>query len=316
MTKSTVFLCLLGLFGLLVVASLEVTPAQAQVARAWVSGSGDDVNPCSRTAPCRTFAAAVTRAAPGYEVNVLDPADYGPVTITDSMNILNDGSGEAGILISGGNGIVINAAATDVVTLRGLIIDGTNTSSSGISILSAARVNIENCVIQEFATGVDVTPSASGSTTSVKVQDSTIINNTAGLISKPTGGAAVVMSIDHSRIDNNFGGGMKADGTGGGSSSVSVRDSSINFNASNGVNGVTSISGSVQIDLTRDVIATNGLAGVQSNGVMTTMTVGDSILSNNGTAWSAISGGSLLSYGNNQVTGPAGTGPSGGITPQ
>jgi hypothetical protein len=313
MTKSTVFLCLLGL---LVVASLEVTPAQAQVARAWVSGSGDDVNPCSRTAPCRTFAAAVTRAAPGYEVDVLDPADYGPVTITDSMNILNDGSGEAGILISGGNGIVINAAATDVVTLRGLIIDGTNTSSSGISILSAARVNIENCVIQEFATGVDVTPSASGSTTSVKVQDSTIINNTAGLISKPTGGAAVVMSIDHSRIDNNFGGGMKVDGTGGGSSSVSVRDSSINFNASNGVNGVTSISGSVQIDLTRDVIATNGLAGVQSNGVMTTMTVGDSILSNNGTAWSAISGGSLLSYGNNQVTGPAGTGPSGGITPQ
>jgi hypothetical protein len=316
MTKSTVFLCLLGLLGLLVVASLEVTPAQAQVARAWVSGSGDDVNPCSRTAPCRTFAAAVTRAAPGYEVDVLDPADYGPVTITDSMNILNDGSGEAGILISGGNGIVINAAATDVVTLRGLIIDGTNTSSSGISILSAARVNIENCVIQEFATGVDVTPSASGSTTSVKVQDSTIINNTAGLISKPTGGAAVVMSIDHSRIDNNFGGGMKVDGTGGGSSSVSVRDSSINFNASNGVNGVTSISGSVQIDLTRDVIATNGLAGVQSNGVMTTMTVGDSILSNNGTAWSAISGGSLLSYGNNQVTGPAGTGPSGGITPQ
>jgi hypothetical protein len=313
MTKSTVFLCLLGL---LVVASPEVTPAQAQVARAWVSGSGDDVNPCSRTAPCRTFAAAVTRAAPGYEVNVLDPADYGPVTITDSMNILNDGSGEAGILISGGNGIVIDAAATDVVTLRGLIIDGTNTSSSGISILSAARVNIENCVIQEFATGVDVTPSASGFTTSVKVQDSTIINNTAGLISKPTGGAVVVMSIDHSRIDNNFGGGMKADGTGGGSSSVSVRDSSINFNASNGVNGVTSISGSVQIDLTRDVIATNGLAGVQSNGVMTTMTVGDSILSNNGTAWSAISGGSLLSYGNNQVTGPAGTGPSGGIAPQ
>src|SRR5256885_14784300 len=96
--------------------------AQAQATRTWVSGVGDDANPCSRTAPCKTFAGAISRTADGGEIDALDPGGYGAVTITKSITI--DGNNTtAGILAAGTNGIIINAAGIDV-TLRGLTING------------------------------------------------------------------------------------------------------------------------------------------------------------------------------------------------
>src|SRR5919112_198692 len=99
-------------------------PASAQATRTWVSGVGDDVNPCSRTAPCKTFAGAISKTAAGGEINALDPGGYGAVTITKSITI--DGSGTfASILASGTNGVIVNnAAAPPVVVLRGLSING------------------------------------------------------------------------------------------------------------------------------------------------------------------------------------------------
>src|ERR1700716_3460280 len=94
-------------------ASLYAAPAQAQATRTWVSGVGDDVNPCSRTAPCKTFAGAYSRTAAGGEIDALDPAGYGAVTISKALT--NDGgAGQvASILVSGTNAIVINAGAND-----------------------------------------------------------------------------------------------------------------------------------------------------------------------------------------------------------
>src|SRR5262245_20565356 len=97
--------------------------AHAQATRTWISGVGDDLNPCSRTAPCKTFAGAISKTVAGGEIDTLDPGGFGAVTITQSITF--DGtSGLAGILVSGTNGIVIQAGATDVVILRNLDING------------------------------------------------------------------------------------------------------------------------------------------------------------------------------------------------
>src|SRR6188474_3534263 len=113
--------------------TLLMGSAQAQATRTWVSGVGDDANPCSRTAPCKTFAGAISKTAAGGEISVLDPGGFGAVTITKSISILNDYSGEAGILAAGTNGIIVNAAATDVVLLRGIVIDGGTPAVPGLN---------------------------------------------------------------------------------------------------------------------------------------------------------------------------------------
>src|ERR1700712_4591138 len=105
---------------------LASAPAHAQATRTWVSGVGDDANPCSRTAPCKTFAGAISKTAPAGEINVLDPGGFGAVTITKSITIRSDHI-EAGIVVSGTNGIIINAGDADAVVLEGLDIEGLGT---------------------------------------------------------------------------------------------------------------------------------------------------------------------------------------------
>src|SRR5437879_9044948 len=117
---------LLCVLGLLVFGTVMM---QAQASRTWVSGVGDDANPCSRTAPCKTFAGAISKTAAGGEIDALDPAGYGAVTITKSITI--DGSHTlASVLAAGTNGIIINAAGIDV-TIRGLTINGNTTGIKG-----------------------------------------------------------------------------------------------------------------------------------------------------------------------------------------
>src|SRR5712671_5334872 len=132
--------------------------AQAQATRTWVSGVGDDVNPCSRTAPCKTWAGAISKTAACGEIDALDPGGFGAVTITKSITL--DGTGTlASILGTNTNGININVLSTDVVTIRSLSIDGSGPSCSfgisGINVINAGpkAVNIEDCVIFRFTTG-------------------------------------------------------------------------------------------------------------------------------------------------------------------
>jgi hypothetical protein len=305
-------------FGALFVAGLAIAPAHAQATRTWVSGVGDDANPCSRTAPCKTWPGAISKTAAGGEIDALDPGGFGTVSITKSITLDGGGGIVASILASGTNGVNVNAGVGGVVILRNLRINGILNSGvpglTGVQINSAANVVIEKCDIFGFNTAaVNVTP-GTANTTNVKIQQTTINNNQAGVLSKPTGGATVNMSIDHSFIDANVGGAMKIDGTGGGSSNVSVNDTSLSLNGGAGANGVSGASGNVAIDMMRVTITKNGGAGVQANisgGGTSSVTVGDSILSNNASAWQALNGASLLSYKNVQVTGPAGTGPSG-----
>jgi hypothetical protein len=164
-------------------------PANAQATRTWVSGVGDDANPCSRTAPCKTFAGAISKTAPAGEINVLDPGGFGAVTITKSITISSE-SFEAGVLVSGTNGIVISAGPTDTVILKGLDIEGLGSGLNGINVLAGLQVYVIKCQIHHFINnGINMASSTSGA--KVIVKDSIIIQN-GTLNSNPlTGGVNV-----------------------------------------------------------------------------------------------------------------------------
>src|SRR5687767_13995187 len=149
----------IALVGAIVAATAfgYAAPAEAQATRTWVSGVGDDANPCSRTAPCKTFAGAISKTAAGGEINCLDPGGFGAVTITKSITI--DCTGTIGsVLGSLTTGIIVNDSATATpgtirVILRGLSINGgppTSPGVNGIRFISGASLTVENVIIQNF----------------------------------------------------------------------------------------------------------------------------------------------------------------------
>jgi hypothetical protein len=144
---------------LVLVCFLVGTPlASAQATRTWVSGVGDDANPCSRTAPCKTFAGAISKTADGGEIDVIDAGGFGAVTITKDITISGDPH-QAGVLASGTSGIIINGANI-VVTLRHLNINGAGKTNSpgvtGVRLYQGAALIVDDCVITGFQTGVSV----------------------------------------------------------------------------------------------------------------------------------------------------------------
>src|SRR5262249_50900223 len=155
--------------------TLAVAPANAQATRTWVSGVGDDANPCSRTAPCKTFAGAISKTAIQGEINVLDPGGFGAVTITKSITISSVGF-EAGVLVSGTNGIVISALSSDQIRLIGLDIEGLGTGLDGVKVLAAGQVYIINCTIHHF-TGSGVNMNSSVASSAVTIKDTIITQN-------------------------------------------------------------------------------------------------------------------------------------------
>src|SRR6202171_3988086 len=161
MTKTRLVLNTLGVVVFCLACS---SLAKAQATRTWVSGVGDDVNPCSRTAPCKTFAGAISKTAEGGEIDALDPGGFGAVTITKAI-VLDGGTGSgwASILASSVNGIVVNVTGGThvndaVVIVRNVSFNGISQSPSaagisGISYIKAAQLSVENCVFENFGTG-------------------------------------------------------------------------------------------------------------------------------------------------------------------
>src|SRR5258708_5376636 len=136
---------------------LGASLASAQASRTWVSGVGDDANPCSRTAPCKTFAGAISKTAPGGEIDALDPGGFGALTITKAITIDGGGGQVASVLVSGTNGIVVAAGANDVVIIRNIRINGISSGLNGIRFISGKDLNVENCFIFGFTqNGIDI----------------------------------------------------------------------------------------------------------------------------------------------------------------
>jgi hypothetical protein len=171
----------------LLVICLLSSAAQAQASRTWVSGVWDDANPCSRTAPCKTFAGAISKTAPGGEIDALDPGGFGAVTITKSITIDGGGGQVASVLVSGTNGIIVSAAPTDVITLRNLSINGIGTGLNGIRYLTGAALHVENCYIYGFTQdGINVATTTANA--ALFVNDTFVTNNLNGVQIAPTAG--------------------------------------------------------------------------------------------------------------------------------
>jgi len=286
------------------------TMANAQATRTWVSGVGDDANPCSRTAPCKTFSGAISKTAPHGEIDVLDPGGFGTVTITKSLTIDGKGS-EAGVLNAGGiTGILINAATTDVIVLRNLEINGVGSGLNGVRVFQANRVEIQNCMITgQTSRGVLV-----DAATAVKVfiRDSQIhdINATAVAVLPSSGSPAHQITIDHSHISEC---GSTAGSAGGvfaqNGAKVVVHDSSISHNTASGVEA----GAGADITVDDSVVSFNGGDGVKTSGG-TARVSRTALLYNSGSAVNN-AGGTLTTFGDNRMAGNASNNTGTGAVP-
>jgi hypothetical protein len=312
---------IIGLTAATVLAAMWPLPASAQATRTWVSGVGDDVNPCSRTAPCKTFAGTISKTAAGGEIDVLDPGGFGAVTITKSMTIDGSGGSTAGILVSGQNGVVVNdsGAATAQVTLRNLDFEGLGFTTAGSGIrgvwfISGATLNVQHCVIRNFrdatnGAGIAFNPSGAAR---LYVDDTILTGNGntsigGGIVVQPTGTGSASGVLTRVRAENNSNVGLFVNSTGlasGNGANITVTDST--FSGSTlGVNALTPVAGTVQatIMMTHSTSANNTAGGVVANGAAATIRLGGSTVTNNPTGIAGINGGKLSSFADNYVSG-------------
>jgi len=289
-----------------VVALAMPASALAQASRTWVSGVGDDVNPCSRTAPCKTFAGAISKTAAKGIINVLDPGGFGAVTITKSITI-DGGHMLAGIVNASVNGIVVNAAATDDVRLLNLDIEGVGTGVNGIRILQARSVKISNVNIYgQTQNGIDFEPSNTGA--KLTVLDSLIEQNTGnGVLVAPPNGKAVKATLRRNEINDN-GCGVAATRFG----------PSGNFNSQCGTNApnanVATAAVSAFDNSFSESTATGG-TGVFANGTNAVIRIGHNYITNNPFGLQALNSGQVVSWGDNYFAGNSTDGtPTGTLT--
>jgi len=299
LTFSTAFCLVLG-----------TSMAQAQATRTWVSGVGDDANPCSRTAPCKTFAGAISKTAVGGEIDAIDPGGFGAVTITKSVTI--DGGGTfAAILAASTNGIIVNDSAgptpgTAVVKIRNLSINGVSGSVSpglnGIRFLSGAALYVENCQVANFTQkGIDFQPSAGNAKLFVS---GTNIEGAAGggiLVKPNVASSSAQASLDGVVLDRN-GFGLRAEDN----SIVTVRNSVAAHSINNGfVSFSTSVPTQVVLEhsLATQNGSNSGTGGAIAFGGNAVVRISGFTAVGNTVGLLTISGGSIVSFGNNQIGG-------------
>ncbi len=285
------------------VLSLLAFGAQAQASRTWVSGVGDDANPCSRTAPCKTFAGAISKTAAGGEINIIDPGGFGAVTITKSISIIGVGA-TAGVLASGTNGIVINAGVNDFVVLRGLDIEGFGTGLNGINFLAGGALFVEDCNINRFSQkGINFTPSGAAQ---LVVRNTSIDNQNAatavGIAIAPGAAGSANVVLDDVRVERALTGIVVTD-----RSKVLVRRSTVAGSTNNGVlvSAPTAASSVVIEDSTISGGTSSAatVAGVRADGAQALVTLSNVTIANNASNGVFENGGQIQSFGNNRIVG-------------
>jgi hypothetical protein len=301
--------------------ALPSTPAEAQNARSWVSSTGSG-STCTRVSPCADFATALGQTSAGGEINCVDQGDFGSganrLTITKSITIDCEGvQGRFGSYDSSG-AIVVIASPTDVVTLRGLDIDGNGVGDAGIDFLSGAALHVEKCVIRNFASlnyGWGIWAERFVNTTSELFVSDTILENNGNASSG--GGIWILANVANginrvtlNRVEarNNFFG-IKADGVSAGISggviNMTVRDSVSSGNHSNGIVATGNAAGPAIIMMVEHTTASQNATagfGVISDGPKSTITLSNSTVMGNINGIGASNGGQLVSYGNNNVS--------------
>jgi hypothetical protein len=286
--------------GVLVVAAFPAA-AFGQATRTWVSGVGDDANPCSRTAPCKTFAGAISKTAAGGEIDVLDPGGYGALTITKSITISATGV-TAGVVVSGTNGFVVAAGANDKIRLHGLDVNGLgqtgNAGLNGVRILTAGQVRIEESRVYGFGrNGVDFEPSNPDSR--LVIANSTIDGNGgAGVMAAPQSGGSGRVALTHDEVDGNSCG-LVASSNG--------PDPNFDFgiNCGTPAQGSSGPGGPVTVNSSDTSLDNNagvgGGAGAFTNGGTAANYITKDLITGNGYGLRSLNGGVITSFGDNEV---------------
>lgn len=293
------------------VAAVFSTTAFAQATRTWVSGVGDDVNPCSRTAPCKTFAGAISKTATGGEINAIDPGGFGTLTITKSITVKCEGV-LCGVLASGVPGMTITSTAGEIVTLSGLDFEGLGASASlsgtnGIQVLVPATVHVHKCQIRGFkgsgnGNGIAVIPNSGATKVVVAdtyITDSGATTSNAGILVRPTAGATAVVNVNNTQMEANTNG-IFMDGSGGGGvCHVNVKDSVLTASSNSGI-AVSSTGASNTALVANSIMSFNANTGAAVAGGSGSLKLGGNTISNNVTGVANL-GGVLQSFKNNQI---------------
>jgi hypothetical protein len=297
--------CILNAGLAAVVALAFSSIASAQATRTWVSGVGDDANPCSRTAPCKTFAGAISKTATGGEIDVLDPGGFGAVTITKSISI--EACCIAGVLVSGTNGIIVAAPAGSFVVLRGLTFDGLGTGLAGIKFNSGGALYVEDCTINNFtAMGIDFSPTTPAN---LFVKDTKIRNcggaSSGGIDIRPGAGGSAIAVIDNVRSEGNQLGFRVED-----NSKATFRNCIAANSAGNGF-VVSSASTSCTMEIESSMSLNNGQNGVKALGPGTaTARIANMRIAGNATGIGTITApATVISFQDNKIS-DAGTAPA------
>jgi hypothetical protein len=280
---------------LVLVALAVPTSASAQATRTWVSGVGDDANPCSRTAPCKTFAGAISKTANGGEINCLDPGGFGGVTIGKSLTIKCHYT-EGGVLVSGTNAIVVNATATDKVTLRGLDINGIGTGAPtslvGVKVLGAKSVHVLDSEIYRFKAAVAVVPTTANAR--VVLKNNHIHNNDIGVLDAPgrAGGTSPITMMHDNLVADNVCG--AAVGAFGANASTPTTVDCGTISSASGLNTTAHLLSF------SDQYYDNG-TGLFARGSNSRLEIGADEIAANGVGLARLDSGFIKSFGNNQL---------------
>ena len=263
--------------------AVVASAAHAQAARTWISGAGDDTNPCSRTAPCKTFAGTISKTAAGGEISISDSGSFGVITITKAITIKGDGTLD---------GIVVNAGTNDRVILRNIAINGVGNGISGIRYLAGKSLFVDNVTISGFTTrGIDVSLTSNGT---LFVNDTVITNTPTGVRVTTTSGLAFAT------LENVTLTGLGSGVEGAANSRVTISNSNISSNTSN---GVFTSAGTSQINVEGCTISFNDIAGINASVSGSAIRISNNDIFNNTTSITIAPGAFIFSANNNRVAG-------------
>ena len=309
---------------------LYSTPAAAQATRTWISGVGDDVNPCSRTAPCKTFQGAIAKTAAGGEINCLDPGGFGSLTITKSISLICD-STQSGVLVAATNGFVINST-TAVVVISGLDFEGLGQTGSpginGINVLNAAALHVRNTKIRGFRNGYGINFQPQNANGQLFVDNVTISESggaanqttSGGINVNPAAGITANATITNSQIVDNLNVGIRLDTSGivGSAITASIDRVTLSNNGAGILVKAPNGTGTVKFMLTDSQVTLNAGQGLIVNGTPTSANarVGNTTFTNNGTGVLVLGTAQVLSYGDNRLDGNTNDGAFSGTIPR
>jgi hypothetical protein len=301
-------------FGAAICLGAMTSNAQAQATRTWISGTGLDSNPCSRTAPCKTLAGAYPQTASGGEIDVLDGNAVGTLTIGHALTIDGGGGQVASILASGTSGIVVNAGANERVVLRNLRLNGINQTAAagvhGILFNTGAALAVENCVIEGFGGyGINFQPSVRANLT---VVDSLLVGNgNLGAMTNAGGlivsSAAISGGFNHASIVSTVIENGPSGITAGQNTKMELDHVTVGQTGLGGGDYAVTANGmNAEVSIDYSTISGNNFGGLHATNSGMMHVANSSITYNNTNGILADAGGSVQSYGNNRVAGNGG----------